>query len=180
MTTKTKTEPPRTEPPQLKELVSLLEGLTGLHEELLDTIQQKLVGMKGADLNAMRESTRREQRLVATIQEREGLRRQLMDAVGDELRLPPRTARSMSVSQLVKLIPVPAGRVLRARADELAKTMHKVAHVNRVAGATCREIVNHMRWVFAAVRPAADAPVGYAGNGALVGPTGTKIFEAMG
>ncbi len=180
MTTKPKKQTLRIEPRQLKELVRLLQSLTVLHEGLLEVIREKLSAMKRADLQAMRDATVREQTLVATIQEREGLRRQLMDAIGDELVLSRRAARSISVSQLVKLIPVAPGRSLRAAADQLAQVMHKVAQSNRVAGATCREIVDHMKWVFAAVRPAAEAPVGYAGDGALVGPTSTKIFEAMG
>jgi len=169
-----------TEPRQLPELIRLLETQTGLHEQLLDAIRDKLTAMKRADIVGVRAATTREQDLVATIQAREGLRRQLMDAIGRELSLTSRAARGLSVSQLMKLIPDASGRRLRAKADQLAQVMHRVAQSNRVAGAACREIVNHMKWVFAAVRPAADAPVGYAGDGALVGPTSTKIFEAIG
>ncbi len=175
-----KPQPPRTEPRHLCELIRLLQSLMGVHEELLGVIREKLSAMRRADLQAMREAAGRERALAATIQEREGLRRQLMDLIGDELGLPARSARLITVSQLETRLPAASARSLRTAADQLLHVMHKVAQSNRVAGAACREIVNHMKWVFGAVRPAADAPVGYAGDGALVGPTPTKIFEAMG
>lgn len=180
MVAKPKPQPRRTEPRHLSELICLLQSLVGTHEELLGVIREKLAAMKRADLHAMREAACRERTLASTIHEREGLRRQLMDLIGDEMGLPPKSARLFTVSQLEARLPDASARALRTAADQLLHVMHKVAQSNRVAGNACREIVNHMKWVFEAVRPAADRPVGYAGDGALVGPAPTKIFEAMG
>ena len=55
-----------------------------------------------------------------------------------------------------------------------------MAQVNRIAGVVSRELVNHLQWVFASVAPKDDTPAGYSGDGTLVRPVETRVFEAVG
>lgn len=164
----------------VRDLTRLFDGLLACYQELLGVIREKLAAMKRADLHVMREMTIKEQGLARTIHEREGLRRQLMDALGAALGLSARTARTMTISQLASRVSADQALMLRESADALRDVIHEVAHSNRIAGAACREVINHMRWVFASVRPELDAPTGYAGDGARVTTPSTMIFEAVG
>lgn len=180
MASRTKSRTTANDSKQVRDLVRLLDGLTAAHQELLVAIRDKLAAMKRADLHTMREMTIKEQRLARSIQEREGFRRQLTDNIGIAIGLAPGEARTLTVSQLATRLPPSTADALTAAAERLRDIMHKVAQSNRVAGTACREVINHMKWVFASVRPKEDTPVGYAGDGALVGTNSTKIFEATG
>ncbi len=164
----------------VRDLVRLLDDLNVAHTELLGAVREKLAAMRRADLHTMREMTIKEQTLARTIQEREGLRRQLTDIIGGKIGLAPGEARTLTVSQLATRLPVESGQALTHSVQKLRDTMHKVAQSNRVAGVACREVINHMKWVFASVRPKDDPPVAYAGNGTLVGSSATKLFEVVG
>jgi len=143
-------------------------------------IQSKNDAMKRADIPAMRDLNDQEQTVVKQLQERDGFRRQLMDAIGEELGLPPRSARALSVSQLASRLPEPARTNLLDAAGKLRRAVSQVVQANCVAGAVSREILNHLKWVFASVRPAEEKPVGYSGQGVPVGPCDTRILETVG
>ncbi len=167
-------------PKRLRDLVKLLGSLQRLQGQLLILIQSKIDAMKRADIPAMRDLNDQEQTVVKQLQERDGFRRQLMDAIGEELGLPPRSARALSVSQLASRLPEPARTNLLDAAGRLRGAVSQVAQANRVAGAVSREILNHLKWVFASVRPAEGKPVGYSGQGVPVGPCDTRILETVG
>jgi len=164
----------------VRDLVRLLNEQTRAHEELLAAVRDKVAAMKRADLHTMREMTIKEQALVRLIQEREGLRRQIMDLVGTDLGMAAREARSLTVSQLATRLPGESSPALMHAANRLRDVMHKVAQSNRVAQMACREVIDHMKWVFASVRPKDEPPVAYAGNGTLLGSASTRILEVMG
>lgn len=168
------------EPKRLKDLIKLLHVLRGLQEELLTVVQGRIDAMKRADIAGLSTLGGRELAIVKRIQEREGLRRQLMDAIGDELGLPSGTARTMTISQLAARVSPDAHDALRKAADDLRDVAMRTAQSNRIAGVVAREILLHMKWVFAAVRPKDAPPVGYAGDGALVGRSDSRIFETVG
>lgn len=180
MATRKKPKTSGSESKHVHDLVRLLDGLAVTHTELLDAVREKLAAMKRADLHTMREMTIKEQTLARTIQEREGLRRQIMDIIGSQIGLASGEARTLTVSQLATRLPAESGQALTCSVQKLRDIMHKVAQSNRVAGVACREVINHMKWVFASVRPKDDPPVAYADNGALVGSSATKLFEVVG
>jgi hypothetical protein len=136
--------------------------------------------MKRADVSAMGALSQQERSLAGRLQERAGLRRQLMDAIGEEMGLSPRTARDMAVSQLASRLPEPPRDRLLRVARRLRDVMAQVAQANRVAGAVSREMLNHLTWVFSSVRPKCEKPDGYSGAGAAVGPREVRIFETVG
>ena len=167
-------------PKRLRDLVRLLGSLQRLQGQLLTLVQSKIDAMKRADFSAMRDLNDQEQAVVKRLQEREGFRRQLADAIGEEVGLPPRSARALPVSQLAARLPEPERTDLLDAAGKLRRAVSRVVQANRVAGAVSREILNHLKWVFASVRPGEEKPVGYSGQGVAVGPCETRILETVG
>ncbi|MCH8146479.1 MAG: flagellar protein FlgN [Planctomycetes bacterium] len=165
---------------RIDDLIKLLNRLSALHEDLLGVIRRKIDAMKRADIEGMREFGEQEQSIVVQIGEREGLRRQLMDLIGEDFKLPARSARSVSLKQLGARIPTAWQSILGDAGDRLRSCMTRVAAANRVAGEIARQVVTHLKWVFASVRPDDGEPVGYSRTGMLVSNTETRLFDAMG
>jgi len=165
---------------RFRDLLRLLDAFTTLNEQLFALIDSKIDAMKQADLHAMRDCGEREQEMVQRLQEREGFRRQLMDAIGGELGLSSRAARAMCITELGSRLSEPQRTALMDAADRLRKAIFKVMQANRLAGVISREILHHLKWVFAAVRPRDEKPAGYAGNGDLVPSCGTPMYETVG
>jgi len=165
---------------RLRDLLRLLDSLATMNEQLFVLIGSKIDAMKRADLHAMRECGERERDIVQQMQEREGLRRQLMDSIGEQLGFSSRSARAMSVSQLASRLADGQRSALTDAADRVRKAVFKVAQANRVAGVVSREILQHLKWIFASVRPRDEKPAGYAGDGVMVPSRNTPMFETVG
>ena len=168
------------EPRRLSDLIRLLGQLEQLHSELTVLVQAKIEAMKRADMKTLQEHSEREQQLVKRIQEREGLRRQLMDVIGEQLGFPPRSARLMTVSQLASRVPEDQGKAILESADGLRAAVSNVARVNRIAGIVATELMGHLRQVFAAVAPRDEKGAAYTGDGAMVARKEKRIFETIG
>jgi len=165
---------------RVRDLMRLFETLKVLHEQLLTLMDSKLDAMKRADVAAMCLCGEQEQAILKRLHEREGFRAQLMDVIGEELGMNSRTARAVAVSQLAPRLAEPERTELLASADQLRAMVLRVRQANRVVGVVSREILNHLRWVFAAVRPKDEKPTCYSDEGVLVSPTGMAIFETVG
>ncbi len=176
----------QTEPRRITDLLTLLKELAALHERLVGLIQEKIDAMRHADTQRMRQVNEEERSLARRIDEREGLRRQLTDLIGKAVGLPPRGpadgggARGMSAAQLASRLPAAQREQILGAAVTLRAAVAQVTRLNHVAGTISGEILNHLRWVGAAVRSKHDKMAGYAGDGAPVGPAGTRIFDAVG
>jgi hypothetical protein len=162
------------------ELIRLLAGLRDLQQRLAATVEAKLAAMKCADLAKMSELSVQEQNLVRQIQEREGLRRQLLDAIGEQWGLPPRSARVMTVSQLAQRLDHPVRFELMAEAEALRSAVLRVARLNRIVGVASREVLDHMNWILSAVRPVLDGRFAYGRGGVPVAPADSGILEVVG
>lgn len=167
-------------PTRFADLLKLFDVLGNLHDELVALIREKIEAMKTSDLRRMQALTTRECAVARRIHEREGCRRQLMDAIAEHLCLPPRAARALSVSQLAGRIPEPQRSTLLEAANRLQSSLVRTAAANRAAGTIARQITNHLRWVFAAVRPREDGSIGYSNDGVPVGRANTKLLDAVG
>lgn len=170
----------QTEPRRITDLLTLLAELAALHERLVGLIQQKIDAMRHADTSRMRQVNEEERALARRIDEREGLRRQLTDLIGEAVGLPPRAARGMSAAQLASRLPAAQREQVVGAAATLRAAVAQVARLNRVAGTISSEILNHLKWVGEAVRSKHEKMAGYAGDGAPVAPSGTRIFDAVG
>ena len=168
------------EPKRIDDLITLLDGLCDLQEKLIKLIRDKMDAMRSADVAKLRTLQSEEHAFAKRLQARETLHRDLMMGIGEELGFSKNRARNMTVSQVVVHLTEITGDRLVDVATRLRHAAGKTAQANRVAGAVARETINHLRWVFASVRPKDDAPVGYSGQGAVTGPQQTRIFETLG
>ena len=165
---------------RLRDLMQLLEQTRELYSLLHDAVQAKIKAMKCADLHDMREQTQKEHALAKRLHEREGLRGQLLELIGKDMNLSAHESRSMTLSQLAQHLPQNQVDQLNEISNRLRNTITQVAHANRVAGVTSREVLNHLKWVLDSVKPKDDQPAGYNGDGSAMTSSETKIFETVG
>ena len=165
---------------RLRDLVRLFDGLRLLHDELFCVIESKIEAMRRADVAAIQTAAESEQVIVTRLKEREGFRDQLMEAIGQDIGFSAKAARALTVSQLAARLPVPERSLVVNAALKLQVVMAKSAQANRLAATVARAIVQHMKWVFAAVRPSDAAPIGYTGRGRTVATADVSLFEAVG
>ncbi len=170
----------RIETKRLRDLVRLYDGLRFLHEELFNVIETKIASMRLADVAAIQSAAEAEQAVVARMREREGLRLQMMEAIGRDLGLTAKESRSMTVSQLSARLAKPEGKLLAAAASKLQIALARTKQANRLASSIARDVVEHMKSVFASVRPREAAFVGYTGRGRNVAGAESSLFEAVG
>lgn len=169
----------RVESKRLKDLIRLFGGMQKLQEQLRGLIAAKVDAMKRADITAVGEWCRQEQVLAKQLAEREVARRRIMDAMRKELGLPDKDARAVTVSQLASRMSESQRSILQDAADRLRKVALQVVQANRVAGIVSREILNHLKLVFASVKPKEGQPIGYSGDGAPVGSGKMQILETV-
>lgn len=172
--------PVREAPKRLRELLMLLAQLTKTYDELHEAIRGKLAAMRAADLRQMREWASAEARLAGRIQEREGLRRQIMESVGAEIGLSPVRSRELTISALAAHLADPERSQLLRVADALRRKVIAVSHANRVAGSATRETLAHLGHVFASVRPAQARPDSYTHLGSRPHRADAGLFETVG
>lgn len=165
---------------RLREFTRLLDALCTLQGELAGVLQSKLEAMRGADLPAMQRLGEREAALVQRIEERNGLRKQLMDAMAQGCQLPAGAGRTMTISQICARLSGESRDGLIRVADRLRDAVDLVGRTNAIVAIVARELVDHLKWVFASVRPVDEHPTGYAGDGVVVTARSAGIFEMMG
>lgn len=164
----------------LRELVRVLGIHKELHVELTGVVQEKMKAMRRADVPGLRRLGEQEHALIVKIEEREGLRRQLMDRLGEGAGLPKPSGRNMTISQLSARLPKSERGALLAAASELRAVAARLIKVNRLAGQAAEKLVGHLHWVFAAACSKRSDSAGYAGDGAVVPETASRLFEAVG
>ncbi len=169
----------KTQNNRLRDLVTLLGDVDGLHRELLQAVRGKTEAMRRSDVPHIQACTEEERSLVIRIQEREGLRRQLMDVIGKDLGLSGRKARTMSASRLAQRLDEPYRTQITEVAATLKGTMTQLVRDNRVAGLIAREVLGHLRGIFSCIGASVRQPVGYAADGAVVSGTDQKIIETV-
>jgi len=165
---------------RLRDLVKLLGDLHGLHQELLQAVRGKTDAMRRGEIVRIQQCADIERSLVVRIQEREGLRSQLMELIGNDLGLSARSARVISASQLAKRVDEPYRERITEAAGDLKSTMAQLARENRVAGLIARDVLGHLRGIFESIGASVRRPVGYGADGALVAGADRQIIEAVG
>jgi len=168
------------DPAKLRDLVTLLSTLESLYEELGAVVRRKIEAMKRNELQIMRDLNEREHALAGKIRERDGLRRQLMDAVGAQAGWPNGAARDIPLAQLSARLPEPHASALRSARARLAEAAARLANANRTAAEFARAIIEHLTWVFRAAGPAGAAPVTYSAGGSRTRRGETMIVDTVG
>lgn len=165
---------------RVSDLIRLLGGFEEIHGRLGVVLDEKIEAMRRADVEAMGELEHRERTIVDQLKERDGLRKQLMDAIGVDLGLPPKAGRTLNLTQLgLRLSESERARLSEAGA-QLRETVMKVRQMERVAATVSREVANHLQWVLSAVRPRDERPGVYSNEGALVRGGGSAMVELVG
>jgi len=165
---------------RISDLVRLLEEISSCHETLGGVVQSKIDAMRRADMDGMRMVIRKEHQLVRRIHECEGLRRQLTDAIGQQMGLPAGRARSMTLSQLADRLSEAEGQKLKSVAGKLREALSQVVRLNRLAGAISARVLGHLKAVFDSVATDGDRSVGYSGSGRPVTVRDSRLLEAVG
>ncbi len=165
---------------RLTGLLTLLDRLERMHRDLLEVIRDKIEKMRSSNLDGMRDCITREATIVQEVAEQEGLRRQIMVSLGQEMGIAPYQARTMNVRELARQVEASRREPLLAAADRLRSTAAQVAEANRVAGLIAREILRHFRHVFAAMTCLESGPGGYTPRGQRQTAAGQKLLDAVG
>ncbi len=165
---------------RFRDLISVLGILETLHEELCALLTSKIEAMRRNDLDNLQRLSAREQEVAARIREREGFRRQLMDAIGDCAGWPKQTARALSLSQLASRVVGSQRRALLSARTRLRDAVARVAKASRLAGEIARTIVDHLRWVFESVQPRTEHSIAYTDVGARPSRGETLIVDTLG
>ena len=165
---------------RVRDLCTLLRDLAQMHAELARILAGKMDAMGAARMTEVTDATGQERALVQRIQERNGLRRQLVGTIGGELGLPARNARSMTVTQLSRHVSGTLATALREAGQALRSEMDALDRINRKVAVVTRTLVHHLQCVFDAVRPTQESSAGYTKSGAVGATFGSRIVDAVG
>ncbi len=162
------------------DLVNLMGDLKTLHSDMLSVLQQKLAGMRRADTEAINSCTARERFLAERVQEREGLRRQLVQILGKELGLSPEQSAGLGVRDLAERLPEPRRGQLLVLGEALRELIGKIDNANKVVALVTGEMLKHFRHVYAAMARSGPSTGRYASNGQIAVERPTQVFDAVG
>lgn len=158
----------------------LLDNQADLHAELAGVVQNKIDAMRRADMQALYAGNEEERRLVERIQEREGLRKQMLDAIGRTLGMTSGVARALTVSDLMRRAPAVEGERISQAAQRLRKQLAQLAQVNSRATILSRELVHQLGCILAAATRPGEGSWGYAPSGTPTTVANVRIFDALG
>ncbi len=165
---------------RVQDLVTLLNDLEQLYRRLLRQIERKIYALRHAKLDEIPILGREEQALVARIDERDGLRSQLIKAIASDYGWHTRSAQSLTITQIAQPLDEDVQRGLFETSARLRKALFEVAQANRIAGAIAREMNHHMKWVFDSVRPHEGQITGYSQRGEKVPQRENRLVDAVG
>lgn len=150
-------------PRTIPELVTLMSGLETMYGELTQLLEAKVEAMRRADVEGMSQLGAKEIALTQRMHERDVLRKQVLERIGKGIGLNSTRSRTLTVSQLTAHLDESQRALLLDAAKRLRTAVFRSARVNRLAGAVARDVLEHMRWVFASVRPKVQAGGDYGG-----------------
>ncbi len=165
---------------RLPGLLVVLDRLTELQRELLSLIREKIQQMRSGNTEGLRACTVREESLVKTIQEQEGLRRQLMEAIGRGYGINPQVARRMPTRQLAERIQGNLRAKFLGAVGRLRGVAGEVVELNRVAALIAQQVLHHLRCVFEAVSASGGRPDTYSPHGRALPSRNRQLFELTG
>ncbi len=165
------------------ELIVVLGELKSLHEELLLVIRRKLEAMRRADGEQMQSCAARERFLAERIRQREGLRRQLAEAVTESLEMGAsdrKAAKMVKVGELAERMDEPRRSRMIVLASAIRQAIEQVDQANRVAALVGQEMAKHFQKVREAVISASGDGGVYCRTGRCVRMGGSHVLDAVG
>lgn len=164
----------------LDDLLTVMQRLESLHQELREALQQKLEHMRRADQTGIQACLDREQVLVRSIIEQEGLRKQIMEQVGRGYGLGAKTARTMPARRLAERVTEPSRSRLNELADRLKSVVQDVKRINGLVTRVSQEVLGHLTEVFTTLTGSATPASGYSRAGRTVEGRPRELFETVG
>ncbi len=165
---------------RLEDLLIVMERLADLYEALKAALSEKLVHMRRSDHAAIQLCVEKEERLVVTINQQEGLRKQVMEHVGRTFGLSASASRGMGVRELSQRVAEPYKTRIDVVADRLRDVVEEVKTLNGFIARVSAEVLSHLREVFSAMTTTVQPPQGYSPTGHTVDVAPRELFEAVG
>ncbi|MCH8052584.1 MAG: flagellar export chaperone FlgN [Planctomycetes bacterium] len=165
---------------RLRDLGNLLIELTGLHEELLEVLQRKLVAMRQNGVDTIHECVAREGELAGRIADREGLRRRLMVLIGRDLGIDEEEARRLSIRRLASRVDEQQKLKLLVAGERLSALLKEITKVNAVVGEFAGRMLEHYRAVFGQITQGIVQPPVYVRDGDRPQSVAAQVIDAVG
>jgi len=162
------------------DLTALLGQLESQHGRLLELTEDKLSAVRRNDLLRMVEIERAQRRLAAEIRSTEQARRKRVETLAGTWGLNEKAAGRLTLKELASRASAPQAQALTERGAALRLAMARLARTNRLTSSVCREVLHHLRAVFASVRESLALAAGYSGSGVAVASSGRPLFDTIG
>jgi flagellar biosynthesis/type III secretory pathway chaperone len=128
------------------ELNQSLATLYDLLKQLVEQAEEKLAGMRGADVEALHTCTQQETQLLEEVCHTERERNAILARLAQTLQAPQ--LKSAPLSEIVNHIPEPLCSALRARNVALHDIATKLQRKNRLAAQVAHNLQSHISAVF--------------------------------
>lgn len=160
--------------PRMDELLALMSTLEELHGELAEVAERRMDAMRRADLEAMAALSVRDAELARRLRETEEARRGVLERIGSTTVRNGGRNRMPTVSQLSLILDEGERARLMDAAKRLRAAVFRSGRLHRLAGSVAREVLDHLRWVFASMREKGVGESGYGVTG-----QGRRILDAV-
>ena len=144
----------------------LIDSLIKLHEllkQLVGGVEEKLAGMRGADVEVLHACAQREKQLLEEVFQTERERDAILARLAQTLHMPQ--LKSAPLSEIVNHIPEPLCSALRARNVALRDIAIKLQQKNRLAAQVAHNLQTHIRAVFVELAKANQESIVYGPKG---------------
>lgn len=158
-------------------LVRLLDQLIARHETLHTVIADKLEAMRRSNVPAMLEASAREAAVSDEILKLDQQRAAVATDLATRMQWPANV--TVRVRALASRLEPAAAKKLIDRADVLREKMLAVARANRVVELVCKQMLQHMKAVFADLVQPDEANKTYSAGGAVDRPAGPQVFNTV-
>lgn len=164
----------------LDDLLVVMERLERFHGELRDTLAAKLDRMRRADHAGLGTLADREKRILLSVHEQEGLRKQMMERVGRGYGIAAQTARIMPARQLAQRVGEPYRQRITAAADRLKAVAEEAGRANALITRVSQQVLDNLREAFAGIGGAGQPAGVYTSAGTMAADRPQKLFEMVG
>lgn len=158
-------------------LARLLDQLIARHEALHTVIADKLEAMRRSDVPAMLEASAREAAVADEILKLDQQRAAVATDLAARMQWP--ASVTVRIRALAARLEPAAAKRLIDRADVLREKMLSVARANRVVELVCKQMLRHMKAVFADLVQPDEANKTYSAGGAVDRPAGPQVFNTV-
>jgi hypothetical protein len=162
------------------DLIRLLTDLREQYAELAMHVGNKLEAMRRADVDRIHAITAREMVLASRGSEREGLRRQIAQRLGEALGIDRERSRTMRVAELAGYLREPLRSQLLGVAAGLRAKLEEVGRVHKVNSLVAQQMLRHLGEVVRAMTSGGEGGELYSVRGRRHTARAANVFEAVG